>query len=170
MVKVKPLEDKDFESKGKWFGEGVHEVYITGVKRDTASTGSEFVEFEIVGENDETGDVRLYLTENAAERSIKILGAVAVHNKETEAEKQKVREVFKSIDDTDKLTERLLSPFVGMQAWILTEEDTSSPKPNGGFYLRNSLYSYEPTPRNKKPTVEELMGDGKPTDTSEIPF
>lgn len=173
MVKVKPLEDKDFEARGKYFELGVHEVYITSFERGTTpNTGSEFIEFGIVGENNEEDSVRLYLTEKAAEMTLKILGGIAVHNQDTEEKKQKVRQAFKDIDDTDKLTDKMLERFKDMQAWILTEEDMSSQKPNGGFYRRNRLFSYEPNPpKAQTTTVEDLMGGGTKTDDgTEIPF
>lgn len=175
MVKVaEPLTDESFETKGgNYFDPGIYEVYIQGFKRGkTPNTGSEFVEFDVLGSEDQEGKVRLYLTEKSAHFSLRTLGTIAVHNKEGEAEKQKVRDAFKKILDTDQLTDAMLKRFIGMQAWILVEEDKNAPKPNGGYYLRYNLYGYEPKPR--KQTAEELINEfkagGEPVDTDEIPF
>ena len=169
MVKMSEMTDKDFEARKPYFGVGVHEVILTGATTGEATTGSKFIEFELLGENDEEGSVRLYLTEKTVERTRSILATIAVHNKDGEVEKQKVRDGFKKITDSDEmLTEKFLAKFKDMQAWILTEEDKSAPKPNGGFYLRNNLYSYEPKPRAT--TIQQDIEGGKPVDLSEIPF
>jgi hypothetical protein len=174
MVKMGEMQDKDFEAKGgKYFDAGVHEVYINDIKRGVASTGSEFVEVEVTDkEAERTANTRLYLTDKTAERSRSILAGIAVHNKDTEADKQKVRDAFKKITDTDQLDDKFLSRLENMQAWISAEEDTSAPKPNGGFYLRYNLFSYEPKPRQQ--TAEQLVADLKnnstPASTDNIPF
>ena len=168
MVKVNPMEDKDFEARGKYFDAGVYKVHLSDPKRDVSKSGSEFVQFTVNGENEEQSDVRLYLTEKAAPYSLKTLAGIAVHNKGSEAEKQKVRDAFKNITDTDTLDAKFLEKFENMEAWVLVEEDTNSPKPNGGYYLRYNLYSYEPKPR--KITPEDLMGGGTPVDPDEVPF
>lgn len=174
MVKLDPMSDKDFEAHKAYFGVGSHVVLIKGAEAGKSpNTGSEFLEFTVVGTNDEEGTVRLYLTDKTADRSRSILGAIAVHNKETEAEKQKVREAFKKITDTDQMTDAdFLKKFIDMEAWILTEEDKSAPKPNGGYYLRNNLYSYEPTPRKTTAadySTEDML-KGEPVDADDVPF
>lgn len=169
MAKLPPMEDKDFADRKPYFEEGVHEVYITKAVRGTASTGSEFIELDLLGEDDRTGNARLYLTEKTQERSRQILATIAVHNKQTDAEKQAVRDAFKKITDTDQIDDDFLKKFVDLQAWILTEQDKNAPKPNGGYYLRNNLYSYAPTPR--KTTADDLISEGgAPVDTDDVPF
>lgn len=174
MAKLPPMEDKDFADRKPYFDEGVHEVYIKKATRGSSpKTGSEYIEFDLLGENDEEGNVRLYLTEKTQERSRSILATIAVHNKQSDVEKQAVRDAFKKITDTDQLDDDFLKKFVDLQAWILTEQDTNAPKPNGGFYLRNNLYSYEPTPRttatSPATTASQLLG-GTDADLDEVPF
>jgi hypothetical protein len=170
MVKMKTMSDKEFEARKPYFGVGVHEVILTSaVAGKSPTTESDFIEFSLLGEADEEGSVRMYLTEKTVERTRSILATIAVHNKEGEVEKQKVRDAFKKMTDSDDmLTEKFLAKYKDMQAWILTEEDKSAPKPNGGFYLRSNLYSYEPKPRAT--TIQEDIAGGKPIDLSEIPF
>ena len=163
------MTDKDFEARKPYFGVGVHEVILTGATTGKSTSGNDYIEFELLGENDEEGSVRLYLTEKTVERTRSILATIAVHNKDGEVEKQKVRDSFKKMTDSDDmLTEKFLTKYKGMQAWILTEEDTSAPKPKGGFYLRSNLYSYEPKARAT--TIQQDIAGGKPIDLSEIPF
>lgn len=170
MVQMSEMQDKDFEARKPFFGLGAHEVFIESVEAGEATTGSVYLQFELLGEDDATGNCRLYLTEKTADRTRSILGAIAVHNKEKEADKQKVRDEFKKITDSDQMTDaKFLAQFKDMQAWILTEEDKNAPKPNGGYYLRNNLYSYEPTPR--KTIAEDLMSGATPVaDDDDIPF
>lgn len=169
------MEDKDFESRKPYFDEGVHEVYIDDFRRgESTNTGSPFIEFDVVGENDEQGNVRLYLTEKTQERTRSILATIAVHNKQSEEEKQAVRNAFKKITDTDQIDDAFLEKFNGMQAWILTEPNLTQPKPAGGYYLQSNLYSYKPTPRttatSPATTAEQLLGGTPVDDTDEIPF
>ena len=169
MVKVQ-LEDKDFTGGNKYFNEGVYKVYLSDPKRDVSKSGSEFIQFTVNGENEEQTDVRLYLTEKAAPYSLKTLAGIAVHNKGSEAEREKVREAFKAITDTDTLDAKFLAKFENYEAWVLVEEDTNAPKPNGGYYLRTNLYSFPPKPR--KITPEDIMGGGTKDgiDPDEVPF
>lgn len=174
MVKMGEMQDKDFEATGgKYFDAGVHEVFINNISRGKSqNTGSDFIEVEVTDEAAErTAKTRLYLTEKTAERTRKILAAIAVHNKDNEVDKQKVRDAFKKITDTDQLDDKFLGRMENMQCWISAEEDQSAPKPNGGYYLRYNLYGYEPSPRTPAATtVEDLMGGTPVADGTEIPF
>jgi len=171
MVKMNEMTDKDFEARGSYLDEGVHTVLLQKFTRGkTPNTGSEYIDIELLGENDEQGSTRLYLTEKTMDRSRSILAAIAVHNKEDEKAKEKVRAAFKAIVDTDQLSEDFLKNLVEMQAWALVQEDKTAPKPNGGFYLRTNLYSYEPKPR--KETADDIMAAGEAisVDPNEVPF
>lgn len=168
MVKVS-IDDKAFAPRKEYFGPGVHEVHITGATRGkTPNKGTEYVEFELEGEDGE-GTATLWMSEKAAPYSIARMAQVAVHNKASETDKQKVRDAFMKITDSDEIDDKFLEKFEGMQAWILTEEDTSgAQKPGGGYYLRNNLYSYEPTV--KKTTAEDIMPGGQSISTDDVPF
>jgi hypothetical protein len=168
MTKVN-IGDDAFKPRGTYLPAGVHEVLITGARRDkTPTKGTEFVEFEVESP-DGAGTVTLWMSEKAAPYSIALMGQVAVHNKGTDAAKEKVRESFKAITDTDEIDDKFLEKFIDMQAWVLTEEDTSGKeKPGGGYYLRNNLYSYAPQPR--KTTVEDIMPGGQNINADDVPF
>ena len=168
MVQVQ-LEDKDFAERKPYFEEGDHEVYITEIKRGVV-TGDQkpYLEVSVLGESDQTDNIRLYISEAAAPYTLAHLGRIAVHNETTEKGKEAAREKFKKITDTDELTDEFLKNFKDSQAWIRTEEDTNAPKPNGGFYLRSQLFSWKPQP--KTTTIKQDIEGGKPVDLSEIPF
>jgi len=176
MAKVQPLEDKDFEPRNTdYLRPGVHEVFIKSAKRGQLDNEkkTEYVELGVEGE-DGSGTVTMFISEKAAPYTLARLAQVAVHNEASDEAKQKVRDRFKKINDTDKIDQAFLDLFVDMQCWVLTEEDTSGKqKPNGGFYLRNNLYSYEPKPRTVTAanlTTDQMKAGGTPVDTDEIPF
>jgi hypothetical protein len=168
MVKVN-LSDKDFAERKPYFDVGVHEVFITEATKVAPETGAPYIEVTVIGQNDETDNLRLYISEAAAPYTLANLARIAVHNAKDDAAKDKVREAFKKIDDTDLIDEKFLAKFKDMQAWILTKEDTTGQqKPNGGFYLRSQLYSWEP--KAEPSDINKDIENGKPIDVSEIPF
>lgn len=174
MADMQPMEDKDFNAPGSYFPVGVHQVGITKAERGKSpKTGTEFIEMTVVGEGDEEGSARMYLSEKAAPWTRRTLATIAVHNKSTEPEKEAVRKAFKNILSTDKFDGMFLSKFEGMEAWISVEEDLDAPKPNGGYYTRTNIFGYEPKPR--KTTAADLVSDFKAkgaedVDVSTIPF
>lgn len=175
MAKLDQMEDKDF-NETKYFDEGVHEVFITGGIRGTTESGKDFIDFNILGKEDQTGKVRMYLSEAAAPYTRKRLAAIAVHSKSGDVEKQKVRDWFKKINDTDLMDQKFIDAFKDMEAWMLAEENEQQPKPNGGYYLSYNLFSYKPTPRAKQNSTAakaiEALGGGEITEDNldEFPF
>lgn len=173
MTKMNPMDDKEFEDRKPYFEAGVHQVFIKGVSTGkTPNTGSDYIEFKLLGAEDEEGTARAYVTDKSMDYTRSLLARIAVHNKSTEPEKQKVREAFKAINDSDQMLDpKFLEKFIDNEAWILVEEDKSSPKPNGGFYLRTSLYSYEPKARPQtNPNATGTITDNGKIDLTEIPF
>lgn len=168
MVKV-ALEDKDFAERKPYFDVGVHEVYITGAHKVEPQTGSPYIEVTVLGDEDTTDDIRVYISEAAAPYTIANLARIAVHNAPTDEAKEKAKVAFKAITDTDMIDDKFLTKFENMQAWIKTEENLNAPKENGGYFLRSSLYSWEP--KEPKMTPEQLMGVGTTqVDPKEVPF
>lgn len=176
MVKVEPLTDEDLKPRGdgNWFDVGVHKVIIESAKRGKIDSGKEYVEFTVLGEEDQQGSARLWFTtDKAAKYALSILAGIAVHNKNSEAAKQTVRDAFKKITDTDSVDDKFLTRYEKMDAWVSVYEDVNGKqKPGGGFYKRTDIYGYEPKP--KKQTAEQLVADlktnGEAVDVSEIPF
>lgn len=169
MSKINPLTDADFERKGgEYFDVGVYEVTITSTERQDPAGKSPYAAFDVQGTGGQEANIRLYLSDKATPYTLQKLATIAVHNKTSEADKEKVRTAFKAIDDTDKIDDKFLAKFDGMQAWISVEEDLSSPKPNGGYYKNFNIFGYEPKPR-----VNPISADakaGETLDLNEIPF
>lgn len=181
MAKFTPLSDEDFNSgNSKYFSKGVHKVIIDGARVGKSEVkGTPYITFYVKSEDGSKEDEteRQYVTENTVLYILKTLSAIAVHNREGEEAKQKARDYFKTIDDTDVVaSDEFLAGFEGMQAWISRYEDESSPKPNGGYYLRNRLWGFEPNFGEKKEekatetTIQEDIKGGESIDLSQIPF
>lgn len=172
MVKVQ-LDEKDFAERKPYFDAGVHEVVISGIEKVEPKEGSPYINVTVTGLKDESTDIRCYISEKAAPYTLANFGRIAVHNQDSEPAKAKVRKAFQAVTDTDQLDQEFLDKLKDMQAWILVEEDFNAPKPNGGYYLRSKLYSWEPKP--KKVTADDLTTDqirngAAPVDDDDVPF
>lgn len=175
MVRFNPLEDKDFtERTGKYFDAGNHEVILQSLEVVTPENGSPYIKVSVLGTEDQEADVRLYISEKAVVYTVQKLARIAVHNTEGETKKTAIRESFKKIDDTDKLTDKFLSNMKNMDAWLNAYEDVNGQqKPNGGYYLRYDIDSFPREP--KKTTADDLVSKfvaegATPVDNDEIPF
>lgn len=172
MVKIN-LTDEDLDrTPGNYFTEGVHKVKIDSIERDNMDDGRAFLTVKVTGEDDQEGTARLWLhTEGGAKYSLSILSGIVSHSKKTEADKAKVRESFKAINDTDELDSKFLARFKGLEAWYEVEKTdrtyTNADGETKNSYNRN-VYGYEPKP--KKVTVEDIMGGAESISSNDIPF
>lgn len=176
MVKVN-LTDEDLAPRGNnnYFKEGEHEVLIVKAERGTTSGGKDYVEFTVMGHNDETDTARLWFTtEKSCKYALSIMAGIASHNKQTEAEKQKVREAFKAIQDTDVIDDKFLEKFKDMDAFFTVYKSdrtyTGTDGSTKNSYDKN-IYGYMPAPRlTASPSTPSPLEGSQPIDLSEIPF
>lgn len=174
MVKVN-LTDEDLAPRGEsnYFTEGVHEVLIEKAERGVHD-GKEYVEFTVKGENGETDTTRLWFTtEKSCKYALSILAGIATHNKESEADKQKVRDAFKQITDTDQVDDKFLKKFENDHAFFSVYKSDTRTYTNAQGETKPSfdknLYGYKPN--EKKDLVADAKAElQKPIDLSEIPF
>lgn len=174
MVKVS-LTDEDMKSRksNNYFEEGVHEVIITKAERGETTGGKEYVEFTLLGQEDQEGTARLWFTtEKSAKYALGVLAGIAVHNKESEDEKEKVREAFKKITDTDQVDDKFLARFKNMDAWYSVYKSDRTYTAQDGS-TRNSydknIHSYQPKPKAQD-LLTEFKTTGEVVSTDEIPF
>lgn len=169
------LTDEDLATRGdtKYFSEGIHEVAIVKAERGKHN-GKEYVEFKLEGENGETDTARLWFTtDKSAKYALSIMAGVAVHNKDSEAEKEGVRSAFKKITDTDQVDNKFLAKFEGMVAFFqVAKSDTRTYTDASGetkpSYDKN-IYGYRP--KEKVDHIAEAKAEMlKPIDPNEIPF
>jgi hypothetical protein len=172
-MKVQITDEDLVQRNNQYFAEGEHEVVITEAKRGVTDAGKEYVEFTVAGHDDETGKARLWFsTEAGSKYALSILAGIASHNKQTDAEKEKVRDAFKAITDTDQVDDKFLAKFKDMDAFF-TVYMSDRTYINSAGETKNSydsnIYGYMPKPKVAKPTtVESLMGEEISTD--DVPF
>jgi hypothetical protein len=173
MVKVN-LTDEDLAPRGEnnYFNEGVHEVLIDSAKRGKTDAGKEYVEFIVKGENGESDTARLWFTtEKSCKYALSILAGIASHNKESEADKQKVRDAFKQITDTDQVDDKFLAKFENDHAFFTVYKSDRTYEKDGETkhsYDKN-IYGYSPKPKTDL-VANAMKQDTSNIDLSEIPF
>jgi len=156
MKNIKFTEDHKKEVNTNYFEEGIHEVTIGEVTFDETQDGKPFVEFVVLGENDEEGKARMWFTTDAAINfTLGRLRGIFVHNT-PEAKKEEVRRKFDAVEDS-KALERACQSLVGKKCWYTvyksdrTYQDAEGNVKNS--YDRN-IYHYEPKPPAKVLTPE----------------
>lgn len=174
MVKVNLTDEDLAERNTNYFSEGEHEVAIVKAERGTTDAGKEYVEFTVQGKNEEEGTARLWFTTDAsAKYALSIMAGIAVHNKDTDAEKAKVREAFKAIQDTDVVDDKFLKKFENMLAFYqVSKSDRTYMNAAGetkNSYDRN-IYGYMPKPKAPSAEATAAADLQKPVDVSDIPF
>jgi len=172
------LTDEDLKVRGdqNYFPLGFHEVGVTSAKRGVTANGKEFAEFEVLSADDEdyTGTARLWFSSDKSTKyALSILSGIASHNKETEAEKQKVNEAFKKITDTDQVDDKFLERFVGMEAFYEVADNGRTYTNESGqvrpSYDRN-IYGYRKA-QSRRQQVDNLISNSEDvSDSSDIPF
>jgi hypothetical protein len=109
-----------------------------------------------------------YLTEAATPYTMRNLQNILVHNAKTDADKDKVRDYFHKLNDTDELD---LKKFNGAQAWLtVTQSDRQFTRNDGttSYYSDYELTSWE-SKAPKPLTVDDLGGEPL-LDLSDVPF
>ena len=168
------LTDEDLATRGDrtYFAEGEHEVLIEKAERGTTDAGKEYVEFSVLGHADERDTARLWFTTDAsAKYAMSIMAGIAVHNKQTEAEKASVRTAWKSITDTDKIDAKYLANFKDKDAFFTvhqSERTYTTPSGETRHSYDKNIYGYMPKP--KATTVQQDILAAMPADISGQPF
>lgn len=161
-------EAREFEGNGdsNWFGFGVHEVTIGEITEGTTDSGTDFIEFILLGENGEEDSARVWLTEKSEKYSFATLRSIYVHCAPEEA-KDKARVSFDKAADSSAVVDMMNDKCVGKKIWF-----TKYPDPKRTYQstsgetkqsINKNIYGYEPKPRNdlipKQDAVVEVTGD-----------
>lgn len=152
--------------ENSFLGIGVHEVKITDMKFDKSSTGKIYLSVD-VEKDGASGNARLFFSDEAKKYSIDKVRSIFVHNCESEEDKQKIREFFKTIADLSDLN-KIISKLVGKSCWYKNEklEETYVDK-NGDEKHR---YNKDIAGYEMKIKSSDKSNLGEPIDLSEIPF
>lgn len=147
-------EVKEF-SDNNWFGFGVHKVKIGLIEHGETESGKEFVEFTVLGENEEEDTARVWFTtQKAANYSFNICRAIYVHNA-PEKHKDAARDQFDALEDAEAMVRLMNEKLIGGECWF-----TKYPSPDRTYQAQDgttkrsidkNVYGYEPRLR------EDLM-------------
>jgi hypothetical protein len=156
---------------GIYFEEGIHKVKISGTALECPAD-KEYLEVSIEGENGESTEVRLYLTEKAMKFSINTIRSIFVHNTE-ESKKELVRDAVNACKTTEELA-ILCQKLDGMECWY-SKYKSGTTYTNASGEVKNSynnnLFAYEPKPpKNNTQTVKSIVGGQEITSGEEYPF
>lgn len=170
------FSDDNKQEMGKYFGEGIHKVKIMAVTEGKTDAGKEFIEFTVVGENDEEGNARVWFTSDKAIRfSFNTIRGIIVHNA-LPAKKDAARELVNKVKDTAELVELCNQSLIGKEAWYVVEKSDYTYTNEAGEqkqgYNRN-LYGYEPKPKPAQQSgnaaVDNAFGGGEVMNDDDIP-
>ena len=168
------LTDEDLATRGdrNYFAEGEHEVLIEKAERGTTDAGKEYVEFSVLGHADERDTARLWFTTDAsAKYAMSIMAGIAVHNKQTDADKTATRNAWKAITETDKIDAKYLANFKDKDAFFTVHKsDRTYTTPSGEvkFSYDKNIYGYMPKP--KATTIQQDILAGPSVDPTGTPF
>lgn len=138
---------KEFNS-GNWFGFGVHKVKIGLIELRETDDGKEFVEFTLLGDNDEEDTARMWLTsDKAVNFSFNVCRQIYVHNA-PEAAKDAARDTMDAVKDTKELVEKLNEKLIGGECWFTKYLDPTRTYEAADGTTKQSVnknvYGYEP--------------------------
>ena len=157
---------KEF-SDGNWFDYGLHKVQIGQIELGETDNGKEFIEFTLLGENEEEDTARVWFTTDAAINfSINVLRQIFIHNA-PEAKKDEARDMFDAVGDTTELVKLLNDKLVGGECWFTKYQDPTRTYVAQDGSTRKSvnknIYGYEPKLRPelipKRDDVVDLNDD-----------
>lgn len=178
------IGDVDYGASNKYFGEGVYEIVLNSISSGATAKGTPYIEVKFEGVNGEAeSHSRLWLTAKALPYTAKTIQSLAVHNAESEAQKQAMRDYFdtkvKTAQDLYMVLEKLASNLA--TGWINRKRDAEpydtrdDGTPKYGYSV--SFFGYDPTDYFAKAqkAVEEKenppAGSEKADiDLSDIPF
>lgn len=173
---VADFNDEHKQEQGNYFGEGIHKVKIMTVIGGTTDAGKEFIEFTVVGDNDEEGSARVWFTTDKAIRySFNTIRGIFVHNA-MKGKEEAAREMVNAVKDTDELVELCNKVLIGKEAYYTVEKSdykyTNAAGEEKQGYNRN-ISGYEPKPKPTQQSgneaVDSTFGGGEVMDSNDIP-
>lgn len=135
-------------SDQNWFGFGVHKVKIGLIEHGETENGKEYVEFTVLGDNEEEDTARVWFTtQKAANYSFNICRQIYVHNA-PEAKKDEARDGFDALPDAEAMVAMMNEKLIGGECWF-----TKYPSPDRTYQAQDgsikksidkNVFGYEP--------------------------
>lgn len=142
-----------------WLGFGVHKVKIGAIEHGLTENDKEYVEFTVLGENEEEDTARVWFTsQKAANYSFNICRSIYVHNAPKD-KKDAARDQFDALEDAEAMVKLMNEKLIGGECWF-----TKYPSPDRTYQaadgsIRKSIdknvYGYEPRLREDLLPVDE---------------
>lgn len=160
-------EAKEFEGNSKsWLDFGVHEVQIMLVESGQTDSGTDFIEFTLVGPNEEEERARVWLTEKSEKYTFATLKSIYTHCA-PEDKKEAAREELEKCKDYDEVVELFNKRCIGKQIWFTKYPDPTRTYINSQGETKQSIntniYGYAPKPRDdllpQKDTVHDVSDE-----------
>ena len=180
MVKFSDDDKKVNEFSGKkYFDEGIHQVRISTVQLGETDSKKEFLEFGVIGMDDEDereDSMRFWFSSpGAINFSFNRIREIFVHNA-PEDKKDETRKKFDAITDTEKLEEACTKVLIGKEAWLKVEQNPNRTYQNAQGETKNSfdknLTGYEPSmKKSADPTPQTIKtqdADGNDIEIAEF--
>lgn len=141
---------KEF-SDANWFDFGVHKVKIAQIELGETDGGKEYLEFTVIGGNEEEDTARVWFTtDKAINYSINVVRQIYVHNA-PEDKKDAAKETFDSVADLEALHKLLNEKLVGGECWFTKYQSPDRTYTAQDGSVRKSvdknIMGYEPKPR-----------------------
>lgn len=156
-------EHKEEVSKGtgNYFGYGVHKVKIGLLEQGESKNGSEYIEFTLLGDNEEEATARLYFTDKSAKYSFNTARQIYVHNA-PEDKKQVARDTFDAVADTDELVKLFNDKLIGGECWFTKYQSRDRTYVDQQGVTRKSIetniYGWEPQVQLDRLPSEDRAG------------
>lgn len=157
-------EAKEFEGNSKSYLDfGVHEVQIMLVESGQTDSGTDYLEFTVVGKNEEEERARLWLTDKSEKYTFATLKSIYTHCA-PEDKKDSARDELDACKDYDEVVELFNKRCIGKQIWFTKYQDPERTYVNQAGETKRSVntnvYGYEPKLREdllpKRDTVHEV--------------
>lgn len=170
-------EAKEFEGNSKSYLDfGVHQVQIMLVDADQTDSGTDYIEFQVVGPNEEEEKARLWLTDKSEKYTFATLKGIYTHCA-PEDKKDSAAAALERCKDYDEVVELFNKNCIGKQIWF-----TKYPDPNRTYTnakgetkpsINTNVYGYAPNVREdllpRKDEVHEVSDENLKNVNKTIP-
>lgn len=144
-------DKQEINNRGNYFDFGVHAVKIGMVEPGVhGDEEKEYIEFTLLGPNEEEDTARLWFTEKAGKYSFNTMREIAVHNAK-DADKEKARNAMDNCVTVEDLAKVFNDKVVGGECWFTVYPSKTRTYTGNDGTLKKSIdkniYGWQPKPR-----------------------